>query len=67
MEIFTYMVMGGSTDMITVLLLPSSREGQQELIQMFKNFNARDAKCYLQSDTDRLLSTVCTRTWVHGQ
>jgi hypothetical protein len=58
MEIFTYMMMGGSTDQITVMLLASTPDGQQELVETFKGFNARDAKCFLQVDTDRLLSTI---------
>ena len=43
MEIFTYMIMGGSTDQITVLLLPLSREGQQDLVHNFKHFSESTA------------------------
>ena len=39
MEIFTYMMMGGSTDQITVMLLASTPDGQQELVDTFKGFS----------------------------
>ena len=39
MEIFTFMMMGGSTDQITVMLLASTPDGQQELVETFKGFS----------------------------
>lgn len=58
MELFTYMIMGGSTDQIEVLLLPTDQEGRDALIAQFRKFDARQAVCFLQEDTDRLQNTI---------
>ena len=60
MECFTFILMGGTTEQIEVLLLAQDGESdmQEELIGTFRHFDASKAKCYLQEDTDRLLGTI---------
>jgi hypothetical protein len=60
MECFTFILMGGTTEQIEVLLLAQDGESamQGELIGTFRHFDARKATCFLQEDTDRLLGTI---------
>ena len=52
------MIMGGSADEIELLLLPTDPEGRDALIAQFRKFDARQAVCFLQEDTDRLQNTI---------
>ena len=62
MECFTFILMGGTTEQIEVLLLAQEGDGesamQEELIDTFRHFDASKATCFLQEDTDRLLGTI---------
>ena len=60
MECFTFILMGGTTEQIEVLLLAQDGESamQGELIGTFRHFDARKATCFLQEDTGRLLGTI---------
>ena len=62
MECFTFILMGGTTEQIEVLLLAQEGDGesamQEELIDSFRHFDASNARCFLQEDTDRLLGTI---------
>ena len=52
------MIMGGSMDEIELLLLPTDQEGRDALVAQFRSFDARQAVCFLQEDTDRLQNTI---------
>lgn len=52
------MIMGGSADHIELLLLPTDQEGRDALFAQFRKFDARQAVCFLQEDTDRLQNTI---------
>ena len=60
MECFTFILMGGTTEQIEVLLLAQDGESamQGELIGTFRHFDARKATCFLQEDTDSFLRTI---------
>ena len=49
MECFTFILMGGTTEQIEVLLLAQDGESamQGELIGTFRHFDARKATCFL--------------------
>ena len=49
---------GGTTEQIEVKLLADTQAGQELLRAQFRNFDARDARCFAQEDTDRLLATL---------
>ena len=48
--------MGGSTDRITIL--PIDMESKEEAQKMFETIDVSDAKCYLESDQERLLDII---------
>ena len=60
MECFTFILMGGTTEQIEVLLLaPDGDSAMRDgLIGTFRHFDASKARCFLQEDTDRLLGTI---------
>ena len=57
-ELFTFITMGGSLENVDVCLLAENEEEIHQLLQNMRNFDARDAKCFLKVDTDRLLTTI---------
>ena len=54
----SYHSQGGTTEQIEVKLLADTHAGQEALRAQFRDFDARDARCFAQEDTDRLLATL---------
>ena len=52
------MIMGGTEEQIDVQLIADTPAGQESLRAQFRDFDARDARCFAQEDTDRLLATL---------
>ena len=60
MELFIFLIMGGSETAVDVRLLCSNLDtvGREALIQDLEAFDAKQAKCSVQSDEDRMLGAI---------
>ena len=57
MELFVFLRMGGSRDKVIVKLLDTD-EVASRLPTLLANFNAANARCYLDADRQKLLAVV---------
>ena len=57
MEIFIFLIMGGSESAVSLRLVcdPTDRAERDKLVTLMESFDARDAKCSVQQDEDRML------------
>ena len=60
MELFIFLVMGGSESAVDVRLLCNSLNTaeREALIQDLESFDAKEAKCSMQDDEDRMLGAI---------
>lgn len=58
MELFTFLVMGGVSENIELLVLAADDEHRTKLEADFTHFDASRASCFLPADTEKLLGTI---------
>ena len=57
-ELFTYIAMGGTQDTVDMRLLAADDQESDKLLANMRDFDARNAKCFVKEDTDRLHETI---------
>ena len=60
MELFIFLIMGGSETAVDVRLLCNNLDTteREALIQDLESFDAKQAKCSVQDDEDRMLGAI---------
>ena len=56
-ELFTFLKMGGAIERVDVITLLEG-ETEKELLETLANFEAQNARCFVEEDRQRLLAVV---------